>query len=56
MFCEADKNICSWFENNVSAKFKISEISNSKWFIGRKIDDSGNEIRIIHQKYVEKLL
>ena len=54
--CGADKNFCSWFENNISEKFEISEISDLKWFLGIKIDYSGNEIRISQEKYVEKLI
>ena len=28
--CGADKNFCSWFKNNISEKFEISEISDLK--------------------------
>ena len=51
-----DKNFCSWFENNISEKLEISEISDLNWFLGMKIDYSVNEIRISQDKYVEKLL
>ena len=54
--CGADKNFGSWFERNISEKFEISEISDLKWFLGMKIDYSGNEIRISQEKYVEKLI
>ena len=54
--CGADKNFCSWFERNIAEKFEISEISDLKWFLGMKIDYSGNEIRISQEKYVEKLI
>ena len=40
--CGADTIFCSWFENNISKKFEISEISDLKWFLGMKIDYSGN--------------
>ena len=54
--CGADKNFCCWFENNISEKFELSKISDLKWFLGMKIDYSGNEIRISQEKYVEKLM
>ena len=54
--CAADKNFCSWFESNISEKFEISEISDLKWFLGMKIDYSGNEIRISQEKCVEKFI
>ena len=56
IICGADENFCSWFENKISEKFEISEISDLKWFLGMKIDYSGNEIRISQDKYVEKLI
>ena len=36
--CGADKSICSKFENKISAKFEMSEITDLKWFVGMKID------------------
>ena len=54
--CGADKNFCSLFENNISEKIEISEISDLEWFLGMKIDYSGNEIRMSQEKYVEKLI
>ena len=30
--CGADKNLCSWFENNISEKFETTKISDLKWF------------------------
>ena len=52
----ADKNFCSRFENNISEKFEISDLSDLKRFLGMKIDYSGNEIRINQKKYVEKMI
>ena len=54
--CGADKSFRSWFENNFSDKFEISEISDPKCFLGMIIDYSGNEIRISQEKYVDKLI
>ena len=54
--CGADKNFCSWFENNISEKFEIREMSDLEWFLGMKIDYSGNENRVSQEKYVEKLI
>ena len=54
--CGADKNFCSWFESNISEKFEISEIGELKWFLGMKIDYSGNKISISQEKFVEKLI
>ena len=52
----ADKIFCIWFEYNISETFEKFEITDLEWFLGMKIDNSGNKIRVSQEKYVEKFL
>ena len=56
MVCGADNNLCSGFENNISEKLEICKIIDLKWYLGMKIDCSGNENRISQEKNIENLL
>ena len=54
--CEFQENFLSWFENELSTDFKISDCRDFSWFLGMKKVKKENSIEICQEQYIEKLL
>ena len=54
--CEFQQNFSSWFENELSKDFKISDCRDLCWFLGLKTVKKENSIEINQEQYIEKLL
>ena len=50
------ENFSSWFENELSKDFKISDCRDLCWFLGMKILKKENSIEINQEHHIEKLL